>query len=99
MIGGGRFKYDATCEREIALLGGMGDALQAAGDDVVQAARAIAPSRTGRYKAGLSSSAQRAGDGWQAFASTDVRYGPFVEFGSPTIREYAPLRNGAAAVR
>lgn len=97
--GGGTFKYNATCEREIELLGGMGQALEATGGDVVQAAAAIAPRRTGAYVASLRAASERAGEGWVGYALADVRYAPFVEFGSPTIDEYAPLRTGAAATR
>jgi hypothetical protein len=64
--GGGSFKYRAACEREIEALGGMADALQSVGDEVVQHAQAIAPSRTGRYKAGLRAGSERVGPGIKA---------------------------------
>lgn len=94
----GRFEYRTQCEREIELMAGLGDALEAGANEIVQAASAIAPTRTGAYVRSLRAQSERTGESWQAYATADVRYAPFVEFGSPFVDEYAPLRQGAAAV-
>jgi len=89
-----QFVPDPNLEQNLRDMSEMRRARLAVADQVVAAAEATAPERSGRYKRSL----RAVSSGAEVRAESDDPAAHLIEFGSINNEAYAPLRRGAERV-
>lgn len=62
---------------------------------IAEAARGLAPVRTGRYRGSITAALEPSSEGARGRVSASVPYAPFIEFGTTDTPAFAPISHAA----
>jgi hypothetical protein len=93
------FRYFPSVEPQIRAMPGVVAVIEDDAQAIAEAARGLAPVRTGRYKASISAALERGSEGAVGRVSATAPYAIYIEFGTNDTPTFRPITAAAERFR